>query len=205
VPIIAVVLMLMSANVGKAAPAFVAGWLAGLGAVAGVVTAVADPAGAGTEGGRPVVGWLVVVLGLVFVVMAGGQWRKRPSDGQPADLPKWMPSIDRMRPAPAAGIGVLLSAGNLKNVTLAMSAALSIAQHDLSPGVSTAAVAVFVLAGSLTVVGPVAAALVWRQQVARLLVPVKDWFVRENATVLFVVLLVLGVVLIGKGVVTIVS
>ncbi|WP_255779938.1 hypothetical protein KZZ52_37040 [Dactylosporangium sp. AC04546] len=38
---------------------------------------------------------------------------------------------------------------------------------------------------------------------ARLLVPVKDWFVRENATILFVVLLVLGIVLIGKGVVAI--
>jgi hypothetical protein len=62
---------------------------------------------------------------------------------------------------------------------------------------------VFVVLGSVTVAGPALAGLALRDKVQAPLLSAKDWLVRENATVMFVVLLVLGVVLVGKGITSI--
>lgn len=61
----------------------------------------------------------------------------------------------------------------------------------------------FVVLGSVTVAGPALAGLALRDKVQAPLLSAKDWLVRENATVMFVVLLVLGVVLVGKGITSI--
>ncbi|GAA0961278.1 GAP family protein [Actinocorallia libanotica] len=203
IPIIAVVLMLMSPNAGRTAPALALGWVAGLAAATAVVVLVADPAGAAREGARPVVGWIKVVLGLLFLVLAAGQWRKRPRPGEAPELPGWMAAIDRMSFGKALGLGAVLSAANPKNLTLAVAAALAVAQAGLGGGGAAAAVAVFVVLGSLTVAGPVLVYLALRDRVRAPLLAAKDWLVRENATVMFIVLLVLGVVIIGKGITSI--
>ncbi|MQY05548.1 GAP family protein [Actinomadura macrotermitis] len=200
VPIIAAVLMLMSPAAARTAPAFALGWIAGLALATTVVVLVADPAGASDPGARPVVGWIKVLLGVLFLVMAAGQWRKRPRDGAAPELPTWMSAIDGMAPGKALALGALLSGANPKNLTLAIAAAMAIAQAGLGGGSTVAAIAVFVVLGSVTVAGPVLVYLAMRDRVQGPLLAAKDWLVRENATVMFVVLLVLGVVIIGKGI-----
>jgi hypothetical protein len=201
VPIIAAVLMLMSARARQTAPAFALGWIAGLVVVGVVVLLVADPADVAGDGtGSTVSGWIKVALGLLFVAMAAGQWRRRPRAGEQARLPGWMEAIDRM-PAPRAfALAAALAAVNPKNLALTLAGALSIAQAGLSTGQSAVALAVFVLVAASTVAGPVIAFLLLRDRVEAPLLRAKDWLARENATVMFVVLLVLGVVVLGKGI-----
>lgn len=202
VPIIAAVLMLMSPAAGRTAPAFALGWIAGLIAATVVVVLVANPAGADTEDGQPVVGVIKILGGALFLWMAVRQWQKRPKPGEQAELPKWMSAIDGMPPGKAFMLGALLSGVNPKNLTLAVAAALAISQAGLGGGQTAVAVALFVVLGSLTVAGPVVAYLAMRERIQGPLLAAKDWLVRENATVMFVVLLVLGVVIIGKGITT---
>ena len=51
-----------------------------------------------------------------------------------------------------------------------------------------------------TVVGPVIVYLLMRNRVAPALERTKDWLGQNNATVMFVVLLIFGLTLVGKGI-----
>jgi hypothetical protein len=201
IPIIAAVLMLMSARARQTAPAFAAGWLAGLVVVGAIVLLVANPADvSGGGSGSTVVGWVKVVLGLLFLVMAAGQWRRRPRAGDQAAMPGWMRAIDTMPAGRAFALAAALAAVNPKNLALTLAGALSIAQAGLSTGQSVVALAVFVVVAGCSVAGPVVGYLLFRERVEQPLLHAKDWLARENATVMFVVLLVLGVVVLGKGI-----
>lgn len=199
VPIIAVILMLLSIRASSTAPAFAIGWTVGILVVA-LVVALFVPASAasGQSGGGAVVGIVKLVLGGLFLVMAFGQWRKRPGPGETASLPKWMSSIDRMSPAAAFGVGLGLSAVNPKNLSLALAAGLSLA--GLSGGQMISGLVVFVLLAACSVLIPVCVHTLFSRRMTAPLSHLKDWLTRNNATVMFTVLLVLGVTLIGKGI-----
>ncbi|QKG27178.1 GAP family protein [Actinomadura verrucosospora] len=199
VPIIAVVVMLM-APAARTAPVFALGWLFGLLAATAIIVIVADPAGADTDSGTTWTAVVKISLGVLFLLMAAKQWRSRPRDGAEPQMPGWMAAVDRMAPAKAFGLGALLSGLNPKNLALAVAAALAIAQAGLTTGGGIAAVLIFVILGSLTVAGPVLAALLFRDRVRPSLLAAKDWLIANNATVMFVVLLILGTVMLGKGI-----
>lgn len=201
IPIIATVLMLMSARAARTAPAFAAGWVAGLVVVGVVVLLIANPAGVSEGGGGTTAsGWVKIALGLLFLALARRAWRNRPAPGEHPALPGWLAAIDAMPPRRAAAIGAGLAAVNPKNLALTLAGALSIAQAGLSTGDDAIALAIFVAIGSLTVAGPVIAYRLMRARAEAPLLRAKDWLVREQATVMVVLLLVLGVVLLGKGI-----
>lgn len=198
--IIAAVLMLLSARARQIAPAFAAGWIAGLALLGVVVLLLANPANvSGTGSGSTISGLVKIALGLLFFLMAARDWRRRPRPGEPVRLPGWMAAIDTMPPLRAFALAAALAAVNPKNLALTLAGSLTIAKAGLPTGQSAIALLVFVLVASLTVAGPVAAFLLLGDRVEAPLLRAKDWLVRENATVMVVVLVVFGVVLIGKG------
>ncbi len=201
IPIVATVLMLLSARAGRTAPAFAAGWVAGLTLAGIVVLLIANPAGV-SEGGSGTTGsgWVKIALGVLFLALARRAWRRRPAPGEQPALPGWMAAIDRMPPRRAAAIGAGLAAINPKNLALTIAGALSIAQAGLSTGGDAAALAIFVALASVTVAGPVIAYRLMRERAEAPLLRAKDWLLREQATVMVVLLLVLGFVLLGKGI-----
>jgi threonine/homoserine/homoserine lactone efflux protein len=135
VPIIAVVLMLVTPRARVNGPAFVVGWIVGLGIVGAIVLAVADPADA-TSDGQPAtwVDVLKLILGLLLLPVALKQWRGRPhGDGEPA-TPKSMGAIEGFGPGKALIAGGILAGANPKNTLLAIAAAASIASTGISGG-----------------------------------------------------------------------
>lgn len=201
IPIIAAILMLLSPHAKRTAPAFASGWLAGILIVALLVMLfVPASAAAGQGSGGSTVGVVKLVLGALFLLMAAKQWRNRPKPGQTPELPKWMAGIDKMAPGAALAIGAGLSALNPKNLPLSLAAGLSLAQ--LSGGQAALGLVVFTLLAGCSVLVPVAAYLLFSARMQRPLSGLKDWLTANNATVMFVVLLVLGVSLIGKGLAT---
>lgn len=200
IPIVAVVLMLSSARARTNGVAFALGWVAGLSVVSVVVLVVAggssDPDSAASTG----VNGVKVALGVLFLVMAGRQWRKRPKDGEAPEMPTWMASVETITPVRSLGLGVALSAVNPKNLALTLAASASIAQAGLDPSGETAAVAVFVVIGSVTVVGAVLVYLVAPSRAAGPLDRVRRFMSDNNATIMMVILLILGLKILGDGV-----
>lgn len=200
IPIIAIVLVLDSARARVNGPAFAVGWIAGLTAVSVIVVLVAggasDPdsaAATGVNGGK-------AAIGVLFLVMAARQWKKRPKKGEAAAMPSWMATIDSISPVRALGLGVALSAVNPKNLALTLAAAASIAQAGLDAPDETIAIAVFVAIGSLTVAGSVLFFLVAPTQAARPLGAVRQFMADNNATIMMVILLILGLKVLGDAV-----
>ncbi len=202
IPIIAVILMLGTPQARVNGPAFGLGWIVGLTAAATIVLVVSrgvgtdDPDSSASTGGST----FQLVLGVVLLLLAARQWRGRPHDGETPEMPKWMDGIDHFAPPTAAGMGVLLSAVNPKNLILAMSAGAAIGQAGLSTGQDVLAVAVFVVIGSVTVVGAVLFYLIGGSRSEQALSSMKSFMSTHNAVIMTVLFLVLGAKVLGQGI-----
>jgi hypothetical protein len=201
VPIIAVILMLFSARARTNGPAFLAGWVVGLALVGTIVLLLSNSGDLNDQGGPSTAAGVVqLILGVLLLLISLRQWRSRPAHGEEAEMPKWLAGVDGMTPVKAAGAGLLLSGVNPKNLLLSIAAAVTIGQAGLGTGQQIGALVVFVLIGSVTVALPVAYSLWGGQGAAARLEEAKGWLAANNATVMFILLLVFGVVLIGKAI-----
>jgi hypothetical protein len=201
IPIIAVVLMLTSHRARSNGPAFVIGWLIGLAVIGAIVLSVAGPAGASKSGSPATwVSWVKIVLGAALLLVAARQFRGRPKDSDEAALPKWMASIDTMKPLTVLGLAALLGGVNPKNLLLAVSAGASIAQTGISGVDQAIAYAVFALIGTIGVGTPVVIYFALGERSESMLAKLKDWMGRHNAVIMSVLCLVIGVKLIGDAI-----
>jgi len=198
IPIVAIVLVLGSPHARSAGPAFALGWIAGLLAVSVIVVVVLGT-GDDPDTDDPGVSWFKVAIGVLFLAMAAGQWRKRPKDGQEPEPPQWMATIDTVTPARATVLGAALSGANPKNLALTLAAAATIAEAGLGRADKAIAIGVFVALGSITVAGAVLCYLVDAKRAAGPLDAIKRFMSDNNAVIMMVVLLLLGAKLLGDG------
>jgi threonine/homoserine/homoserine lactone efflux protein len=200
VPIIGVVLMLATPRARSNGLAFIAGWILGL-AVVGTLVLLAS-SGVASEQGEPAdwVNWLKLVLGLLLLAVAVKEWRARPQDDAEPEMPKWMATIDSFTPGKAAGFGALLSGINPKNLLLCVGAAAAIAQTGVPAGEQAVALAVFVLIATLGPGAPVAIYFALGERSEQILDRLEVWMSDNNAAIMAVLCLVIGVKLIGDAI-----
>ncbi|HWK81972.1 MAG TPA: GAP family protein [Thermomicrobiales bacterium] len=199
--IVAAILALMSPNATRNALAFLTGWLLGLIVVLSAFTFLgtllqeSDP-----DAAKPITGAVKILLGLGLLALGWKQWQSRPAPGEAADLPSWLQAIDGYGPARMIGLGLLLTtAGAPKNVMLAIAAAKTISSAELPWEQAIVVAVVFLVVASASVGGPVIAYLIAPDRVRAPLAVLRTWFAQNAATVMTVVLAILGVNLIGKG------
>ncbi len=200
VPIIAVIVMLFSARAGTNGPAFLGGWVVGLLTVSIIVLAVSGATGASSSTPPIWVALVKMVLGALLLLLGWEKLSTRPPAGTAAPIPKWLQAVDQMTPGKAFGMGALLSGVNPKNLILAVAAALVIAQAQLTVTDAGVAVLLFVIIGSASIALPVLYYRLGSAPAKARLTQAKGWLGENNSTVMAVLLLILGVVLIGKGI-----
>lgn len=200
VPIIAAILMLLSPKAQATSIGFFLGWVTGIVAAVTIFTLLSSLIPEESDDAKPFGGTLKIVLGVLLLVMAFRQWRSRPAAGADPPLPKWMSSIDTLTAGKAFGLGALLSGVNPKNLLLSAGAGLIIGPAGLSAGNVVVVILVFTVIAAITVALPVIAYLVAPARMGGPLDRLRTWLVHNNATIMSVLLLVLGVVVIGKGV-----
>jgi len=98
------------------------------------------------------------------------------------------------------GLGFLLAAVNPKNLLMGAAAGVIVGTAGLTTGEAAIAILVFVLIAASSVAIPVIAYLVASKRMAAPLESLRTWLVHNNAAVMSVLLLVIGVVVIGKGI-----
>lgn len=201
IPIIAAILMLLSPKARGTSVGFLIGWVLGIVVAVVLFTLLAsiipesDP-----DTSKPISGVIKILLGLGLLFLALKQWRSRPEPGEEPSLPKWMSAIDQMTAGKALGLGFLLSAVNPKNLLMAAGAGVVIGSAGVSAGDQTVAIIVFVLIAACSVAIPVIGYLLASKRMAGPLESLRGWLVHNNATVMAVLLLVIGVVMVGKGI-----
>jgi threonine/homoserine/homoserine lactone efflux protein len=201
IPIIAAILMLLSPRARSTGVGFLVGWVLGIVIAVVVFTLLASviPQGEGDDP-KPIAGVIMIVLGLGLLLLAVRQWRSRPKDGAEPELPKWMSAIDSMTAVRGLLLGFALSALNPKNLLMGVAAGVAIGSGGLTGGEAVVAIVVYSAIASVTVAGPVIAYLAASTRMAGPLESLRRWLLYNNATVMAVLLLVIGVVLIGKGI-----
>ncbi|MGW0635943.1 GAP family protein [Nocardia salmonicida] len=196
IPIIAAILMILSKNAGGAAKGFAVGWVAGILVVTGVMTLLAGTLG-GTDS-EPSTGASIVkiILGVALVVLAVIQWQERSQ----TEVPGWMKAIDTLTPVKALGLGALLSGVNPKNLLLCVSAGVAIGAGGLSAGGDLVAIVVFTLLASVTVLAVVVGYMLAADKLGPTLDSLREWLQLNNHAVMAIVLLIMGTVVLGKGI-----
>ena len=199
IPVIAAILMLLSPQAKGTSIGFLLGWILGIVVVLGAfillasVVTPADP-----DQPQPVAGVVKLLLGALMLFLAVKQWRSRPSgDQEPALLTEAL--APTFTAAKGLGLGFLLSAVNPKNLLMGAGAGVTIGSADLAPGATATTVVVFTAIAAASVAIPVVGYLLASQAMAAPLRALRVWLLHNNATVMAVLLLLIGVTLLGKG------
>ncbi|WP_433250087.1 GAP family protein [Streptosporangium sp. CA-135522] len=200
-PIIAIIIILGTPSGRLNGLLFTLGWVVGLFVLGAVMLAIGGSA-PGSTPSKPAawVGGLKLGLGVVLVLLGARQWHRRPPSGAEAELPKWMAAIDRFSPAKVLGLGVVLSAANLKNAPLTIAAGASISATALPAGQKIATLALFVIIASLGLLAPLAVFLFTGERAKATLSGWRSWAARHNTAIMAVLFGVLGLKLLGDGI-----
>ena len=200
IPIIAVILMLFSKNAHSTSLGFLVGWFLGVTVVATAIVFIANPAQQATGGETSPMSAIVhILLGVLLLVAAYRNWKKRPKLGEQVEMPKWMSSIESMSAGKAFGLGALLSGVNPKNLALIIAAGVAIAAAGLTTSQTIVALVIFILVACVSVAAPVIVYLVMGSKAESMLNNWKAWLTQNNATVMTILLLVFGVIVLSKG------
>jgi len=201
IPIVAIVLMLGTRNAKSDSLSFLVGWLGAMAIAGAILLAIAGPADP-TEDGAPA-DWsstLRVVLGVVLLGLAVKQWRQRPAPGEEAQMPKWMDAVEGFTPTKSAGLGVLVSVVNPKNLILIVGGATAIAQTDVSGTDQAIAWIIFMVIATIGVAAPIVIFFTMGDKAADILADLKSWMAHHNAAIMAVILLIIGAKLIGDAI-----
>lgn len=201
VPVIAAILMLLSPRAKATSVGFLIGWVLGIVIAVTLFTLLSSvlPSG-GDDDSDPIRGVIQIVLGALLLLLSVRQFRSRPKPGEEPKLPKWMQAIDKVTFTKALGLGFLLSAVNPKNLLLAIGAGSAIGAAGLDGGESAGVIAVYTLIAACTVLVPVVGYLLAAERLRGPLDALRGWLGRENAVIMGILVLVIGVDLIGKGI-----
>lgn len=193
--IIPAVLMLQTPRPRPTGLAFMAGWLIGLAVLTAIFVAVSGAIG-GFEKPPSWASWLRIAIGAALVVFGIIRFaRRHPSSHQP----KWLRSMTTLTPLKAAGTAAVLTVANPKVLFLSVAAGLAIGSAGLGNAVWLAVVYFAVVAGS-TVALPILAYVMSGGRLDEPLERLKDWMERNHATLMAVILIVIGLLVLYKGI-----
>ncbi|MFI5536660.1 GAP family protein [Nocardia sp. NPDC051900] len=196
IPIIAAILMILSAHAGGAGRGFALGWVVGILAATTLVALLSGSLGGSADRQPSTAGaWVKIVLGILLLALAVAQWRSRTD----TEVPGWMRAVDRLTVARATGLGILLSAVNPKNLLLCLSAGVIIGSSDTSIGGQVVAVAVFTLLAASSVLAVILGYILAADRLRTPLERLRNRLQANSHLVLAIVLLIMGTVVFGKG------
>ena len=201
IPIIAIALMLQTATPGRTSVGFTVGWVIGMAALAGVLTALSSTVPEGdADHPRHRIGIVQVVLGILLILLAARKIRSRPTGDAEAEMPAFLGKLSSTTPMRSVLIGIAASAINPKHVVFALPVGTVVVDHDLSGTQIVVAIAIFTLLASVSVIGPTIAWRLSPQRVGRVVDVAFTWMVRNMNVVSAAILLLIGVNAIGKGI-----
>jgi Sap, sulfolipid-1-addressing protein len=198
VSIMATILILLSPKRNHSAIPFLIGWVVGM---AGVVIVAAAGANAlpisSFRAPQRAIAIGQIIVGLAVLVGAVLAWRR--AARAPVDRKsRWLGRVDRMGPAGALGLAVVLNL-RPKGLLLGAAAGLAIAGASLNDTDTAAVVAIYIGLASSTVIVPIVATLVAPARMEPRLVVTRDWLGHNSAYISVVVLVMVGFVILGAG------
>ena len=194
--IIPAVLVLHTPQPRPAGLAFLAGWLIGLAALTIVFVEISGLFGdLGTPPGWA--SWLRIVIGAALIVFGVSRWLTRKRS---AHTPAWMQRLGKLTPARAGLAALALTVVNPKVLFICAAAGLAIGTAGLGSAHIWIAVIWYVAVAASTVAIPILAYAVSGDRLDGALQRLKEWMEEQHATLVAAILIVIGLLVLYKGI-----
>jgi Sap, sulfolipid-1-addressing protein len=196
--IIPAVLVLHTPRPRPAGLAFLAGWLIGLAALTIIFVEVSSLLGGLRDKPPGWASWLRIVVGAALIVFGAYRWLTREKS---THTPKWMQSLAKLTPVRAGAAAVALTVVNPKVLFICAAAGLAIGTAGLDSATDVwIAVAWYVAVAGSTVALPILAYAVSGDRLDGPLARLKDWMERQHAALVAAILIVIGLLVLYKGI-----
>ena len=192
--VLAAVLLVASRNGVSKECAYVAGWAAALTAVA-IATVIAYPAVPRSTSSRQAQSGVEVLVGLLLGGWLVVRWR-RPPPAENGGQPSWMRRLDHMSPLLAFGLGAFLP-----SYVVVVAAVTEMISSGLSRGWLAFAALAWVLIASAGVAAPLLVRATDPRGAPATYERWRTWLMTHSRAVLFIAGSVVGLVLVVKGLV----
>ena len=176
--------------------AFLAGWLLGLATLVSLFVVASDLVGS-LDKPPGWASWLRIVVGAALIVFGGYKWATRKKSEH---SPAWMRKLSGLTPGRAVVTAAVLAVVNPKVLFICIAAGLAIGTAGVGVTHAWLAMIYFVLIAGSTVILPVLAYAVSGERLAAPLTRLKEWMERQHATLVAAILLVIGVMVLYKGI-----
>jgi threonine/homoserine/homoserine lactone efflux protein len=177
--------------------AFLAGWFFGLAVLAAIFLEVSSLVGGLRDKPPSWASWLRIVVGAALIVFGLYRWFTR---NRSAHTPGWMNSMSKFTPSRALLAAAALTVINPKVLFICAAAGLAIGTAGLRAPGAWGAVAWFVLVAGSTVAIPILAYAVAGSRLDEPLARLRDWMERQHATLVAAILMVIGLLVLYKGI-----
>ncbi|KAA0114379.1 GAP family protein [Mycolicibacterium sp. P9-22] len=176
--------------------AFLAGWLLGLATLVSLFVVASDLVGS-LDKPPGWASWLRIVVGAALIVFGGYKWATRKKSEH---SPAWMRKLSGLTPGRAVVTAAVLAVVNPKVLFICIAAGLAIGTAGVGVTHAWLAMIYFVLIAGSTVILPVLAYAVSGERLAAPLTRLKEWMEQQHATLVAAILLVIGVMVLYKGI-----
>lgn len=195
--IIPAVLVLHTPRPKPTGLAFMTGWLVGLAALTALFVAVSNLLGGLDHKPPSWASWLRIVIGAALIVFGVYRWATRHKSEH---MPGWMSRMSTLTPAKAGVTAVVLTVLNVKVLFICAAAGLAIGTAGLRPAGALVAELWYVMFAGSTVALPILAYAVSGDRLDPTLERLKDWMERQHATLVALILVVIGLLVAYKGI-----
>ncbi|GAA2542051.1 GAP family protein [Mycolicibacterium diernhoferi] len=176
--------------------AFLAGWLLGLSALVSAFVAASGLVGS-LDKPPGWASWLRIVVGGALIVFGGYKWATRhKSEHSPA----WMRKLSGLTPGRALVTAAVLAVVNPKVLFICIAAGLAIGSAGVGPVHAWLSMVYFVGIAGSTAILPILAYAVTGERLAAPLTRLKEWMERQHAVLVAAILIVIGVMVLYKGI-----
>lgn len=202
-PIIALTLILASDGATAKGLGFVGGRVTGLVVLVGAALVIASALGDPDLGHRahpsPTVSIIRIVVGVILLALAARMFlrRGRAASGEPSRLAR---HVDGVSARGSFGLGLAVTAIDPASLSIGVLVGVDIAAARMNAPTDVAFVVVFVLVATVNVTVPLLAYLVGGEAARSKLSSLREWLQTNEKTVMMVLFIMIGAILIGRGV-----
>jgi cytochrome c biogenesis protein CcdA len=176
--------------------AFVLGWLLAIAVIATFVVVVGHGQDFSSHKSTPsrAASWVEIAVGVIAMIGAvrGLRRRRGPSSNE---TPKWLNRLDRTNWILAVVVGAFML-----TYSLTIAAAVEILKAHVSAENDVVAFVVFAVASTISIVAPIAVALLAPDRADQRLAAWRRWLLGNSRAIGLVALIVIGALLVAKGV-----
>jgi threonine/homoserine/homoserine lactone efflux protein len=200
IPIIAITLVLGVPNAQKRGVFFTSGWILGLITICTILLLATNILESTNSIPLIIESLLRIGLGILLLILAFKKWLNRPKNGEVPKIPKFLDAIGKANSRESLKHGFILSALNPKNVAFCLASVASITYLGLDKSINIAAISLFILFCSITILIPLFYYIFFTKSATKKLFSIKEFTIKNNTIILTIVLLIISLMLLKNGI-----